>query len=291
MHVLVAGATGAVGRLLVPMLLNAGHQVTGVSRSASGLEQVRRMGASAVQADALDRDGMRNAVVPTEPDAVVHQLTALSNADGEATNRLRKEGTRNLVDAAKSAGARSIVVQSISWAYEPGEGPADETVPLDVAAEQPRAGMVDGIQAMEETAAEIDTAVSLRFGILYGPGTWYAPGGAVAAALSGDPTARLLAYLEADRSVTSFVHVADAARATVAALDWPSGPVNIVDDEPSEGRQWVPVLAEALGVPAPAAGSERQSWARGASNSLARSRGWQPDHATWRTGFAQQGPS
>ncbi|MEQ8144667.1 NAD(P)-dependent oxidoreductase [Streptomyces sp. OP7] len=291
MHVLVAGATGAVGRLLVPMLLNAGHQVTGISRSASGLEQVRRTGASAVQADALDRDGMRNAVMPAEPDAVVHQLTALSNADGEATNRLRKEGTRNLVDAAKSAGARSIVVQSISWAYEPGEAPADETVPLDVTAEQPRAGMVDGIQTMEETAAEMDTAVSLRFGILYGPGTWYAPGGAVAAALSGDPAAHLLAYLEADRSVTSFVHVADAARATVAALDWPSGPVNIVDDEPSEGRQWVPVLADALGAPAPAAGSERQSWARGASNSLARSRGWQPDHTTWRTGFAQQGPT
>lgn len=198
---------------------------------------MRRQGASAVQADALDRTGLLQVMAATAPDAVIHQLTALSDADGEATNRLRREGTRNLVDAAKSAGVGRIVAQSISWAYAPGEAPADETVPLDTGAAQPRGGMVDGIQALEETAAELETAVALRYGILYGPGTWYAPGGAVAAALAGDSTARLLAYLEADRSVTSFVHVADAARATVAALAWPSGPVNIVDDEPAAGAR------------------------------------------------------
>lgn len=246
---------------------------------------MRRQGASAVQADALGRDGLLQVMAATAPDAVIHQLTALSDADWEATDRLRREGTRNLVDAAESAGVGRIVAQSISWAYAPGEAPADETVPLDIGAAQPRGGMVDGIQALEETVAELETSVALRYGILYGPGTWYAPGGAVAAALAGDSTARLLAYLEADRSVTSFVHVADAARATI---DWPSGPVNIVDDEPAQGRQWLPVLAEALGVPTPVATSGRQSWARGASNALARSRGWQPDHATWRNGFATQ---
>ncbi|MFG1808550.1 NAD-dependent epimerase/dehydratase family protein [Streptomyces sp. NPDC049040] len=289
MQVMVAGATGAVGRLLVPLLMNAGHEVTGLSRSSRGLERVRGLGASAVQADAFDRDGLRKAVAAAAPDVVIHQLTALADADGEATDRLRREGTRNLVDAAKAAGVRRIIAQSLSWAYAPGEGPADETVPLDVGAEQPRGAMVDGIQALEETAAEIETAVALRFGILYGPGTWYAPGGAVAAALAGDSTARLLAYLDADSSVTSFVHVADAARATVAALDWPAGPVNIVDDEPAQGREWLPVLAEALGVPAPEPVSGRMDWARGASNRTARSRGWQPEHPTWRHGFAEQG--
>jgi nucleoside-diphosphate-sugar epimerase len=289
MQVMVAGATGAVGRLLVPLLLDAGHRVTGLSRSSAGLERVRRLGASAVQADALSGDGLRQVVADAAPNVVIHQLTALSDADGDATNRLRHEGTRNLVDAAKSAGVRRIIAQSISWAYAPGEDPADETVPLDIGAEQPRGGMVDGIRALEETIAEVETAVALRYGILYGPGTWYAPGGAVAAALSGDSTARLLAYLEADSSVTSFVHVADAARATVAALDWPAGPVNIVDDEPAQGRQWLPVLADALGVPAPEPSSGRQSWARGASNETARSRGWRPEHSTWRQGFAEQG--
>jgi nucleoside-diphosphate-sugar epimerase len=286
MRIMVAGATGAVGRLLVPLLTDAGHHVIGLSRTPAGAERVRRQGASGVQADVFDADRLVQVMADFAPDALIHQLTALSDADGEANNRLRRDGTRNLVDAAKVAGVRKIVAQSISWAYAPGETPADETVPLDIGAAQPRGGVVDGIRALEETAAQLETAVVLRYGILYGTGTWSAPGGAVAAALSGDPSARLLAYLEADRSVTSFVHVADAARATVQALDWPSGPVNIVDDEPAQGRHWLPVLSEALGVPAPEATSGRQDWARGASNALARSRGWQPEHETWRHGFA-----
>ncbi|MFE5136125.1 NAD-dependent epimerase/dehydratase family protein [Streptomyces fagopyri] len=289
MNILVAGATGAVGRLLVPLLLREGHRVTGVSRTADGAERVRRQGASAVRADAFDRDGLRRVMAAAAPDALIHQLTALSDADGEATDRLRREGTRNLVDAARSAGVERIVAQSISWAYVPGESPADETEPLDLGASGPRGAMVEGIRSLEETVAEMETGVALRYGILYGPGTWYAPGGAVAAALAGDPGARLLAALDADRSVTSFVHVADAARATVAALDWPSGPVNVVDDEPAEGRQWLPVLAAALGVPAPEARTGRQGGARGASNQLARSRGWEPEYTTWRYGFAAQG--
>ncbi|MFI9780529.1 NAD-dependent epimerase/dehydratase family protein [Streptomyces sp. NPDC051956] len=288
MRVFVAGATGAVGRLLVPLLLDAGHQVTGISRSLAGTDRVLRQGASAVQADVLDRDVVRQVVATAAPDAVIDQLTDLSDADGEATNRLRREGTRNLVDAAKAAGVPRIVAQSISWAYAPGEQPADETVPLDLGAPQPRGGMVDGIQALEETAAELDTAVLLRYGVLYGPATWYAPGGPAAAALSGDPAARFLGSVEADLSVISFVHVADAARAAVEALDWPTGPVNIVDDEPAQAREWVPVLASALGVPAPEPTSDQQSWARGAFNGLARSRGWQPAHPTWRSGFAAQ---
>lgn len=288
MRVLVAGATGAVGRLLVPRLLDAGHQVTGVSRTLAGTERVRRQGASAVRVDALDRDGLLRAVAAAAPDAVVHQLTDLSDADGEATNRLRRKGTRNLVDAARAAGATRIIAQSISWAYAPGEDPADEAVPLDLGAAQPRGGMVDGIRALEETAAELDTAVLLRYGVLYGPATWYAPGGAVAAALAGDPDARYLGSIEADLSVSSFVHVADAASAAVAALGWPAGPVNIVDDEPARAREWLPVLAAALGVPAPEARPGRLSWARGAANRLARSRGWRPGHPTWRSGFSAQ---
>jgi nucleoside-diphosphate-sugar epimerase len=286
MHVMIAGASGAIGRLLVPQLLSAGHEVTGTSRTPAGVEQVRRQGASAVQADALDRDSLVYAVTTAAPDAVIHQLTDLSGGDGEATNRLRRDGTRNLVDAAKIAGVGRIIVGSISWVYAPGDTPAGEAVPLDVDAAEPRGGMVAGIRALEDTAAELDTAVLLRYGILYGPGTWYAPGGAAAAALAGDPDAPFLGYLEADSSVTSFVHIADAARATVAALDWPAGPVNIVDDEPAQGREWVPVLATALGLPAPEARSGRLSWARGASNGLARSRAWRPQYSTWRTRFA-----
>jgi nucleoside-diphosphate-sugar epimerase len=288
MRIVVAGATGAVGRLLVPLLLEAGHQVTGTSRTSAGVERVRGQGASAVQVDVFDRDALRQVVAGAAPDAVIHQLTDLSDADGEATDRLRREGTRNLVDAARAAGVKRIVAQSIAWAYAPGGSPADESVPLDIGATGPRGGIVDGIRALEETAAEMDVAVLLRYGILYGPGTWYAPGGAVAAALAGDPAARFLGSVEADLSVMSFLHVADAARAAVAALDWPSGPVNIVDDEPAQAREWLSVLATALDLPAPEARPGRRSWARGASNALARSRGWQPEHPSWRPDFAAQ---
>lgn len=288
MRVFVAGATGAVGRILVPLLLNTGHQVTGISRSAAGADQLRRQGAAAVGVDVFDQHGLAEAMAKAAPDAVMHQLTDLSHADSKATDRLRAEGTRNLVDAAKSAGVTRMVAQSLSWAYGPGDRPADEGAPLDVEADEPRRAMVDGTRSLEETVGEMDTAVLLRYGILYGPGTWYVPGGAVAAALAGDPDARVLAYLDADRSVTSFVHVADAANAAVAALDWPLGPVNIVDDDPAAGREWVPVLAEALGAPAPEPSSGRNVWARGASNALARSRGWEPRFTTWRSGFANQ---
>ncbi|GIF46265.1 nucleoside-diphosphate-sugar epimerase [Asanoa ferruginea] len=288
MRIFVAGATGVVGRLLVPMLLESGHQVTGMSRSSGGADRVRRQGADAVQGDVLDRGSLREAVLAAAPDAIIHQLTDLAGADGEATNRLRVEGTRNLVDAARAAGTDRIVIQSVGFGYAPGDKPADETEPLDVGAEPPRRGLVDGIRAMEATASEVDTAVLLRFGILYGPGTWYAPGGAAAAVLSGDTGAPFLGSLVADQSVTSFLHVADAARAAREALGWPGGVVNIADDDPAEGREWVPVLAAALGVPAPRPTSGQLDWARGVSNSLARSRGWDLSYPTWRTGFATQ---
>ncbi|MFF8410835.1 NAD-dependent epimerase/dehydratase family protein [Streptomyces omiyaensis] len=277
MRVLVAGATGAVGRQLVPRLEAAGHEVVGVSRR--GPRPV----------DVLDAGAVRRVVAEVAPDAVVHQLTDLGAADGAANDRLRTEGTRNLVDAARAAGVRRIVAQSIGWAYAPGEGPADESVPLDGTREFPRARIVAGVRALESTAAELPEAVVLRYGILYGPGTWYAPGGAVAAALAGAADARFLGSTTADASVSSFVHVADAADAAVRALAWPVGAYNVVDDDPAPAHDWLPVLAGALGVPSPPRRPGRTPWARGALNARAREAGWSPSHPSWRTGFAHQG--
>ncbi|MEU2509586.1 NAD(P)-dependent oxidoreductase [Streptomyces sp. NPDC007863] len=277
MRVLVAGATGAVGRQLVPRLEAAGHEVVGISRR--GPRPV----------DVLDAGALSRAVAEAAPDAVVHQLTDLGGADGAANNRVRVEGTRNLVDAARAAGVGRIVAQSISWAYAPGDAPADESVPLDGTEEPPRARIVAGVRALEATVAELPTAVVLRYGILYGPGTWYAPGGAVAAALAGDPGARFLGSTAADASVSSFVHVADAADAAVRALSWPSGTYNVVDDEPAPAHAWLPLLAESLGVHAPERTEGRTPWARGALNTRARGLGWAPARPSWRTGFADQG--
>lgn len=297
MRVFVAGATGAVGRRLVPLLLAAGHEVTGATRTGEGAERLRAQGASAVRVDVFDADSVHRAVGDAAPDAVIHQLTALAKGDRAENGRIRREGTRHLVDAAKRAGVRRIVAQSISWAYAPGDAPAGESTPLDLEAEPPRAGMVDSLRALEEAAAEIETHVVLRYGTFYGPGTWYARGGPLDAALrgeqaagdsAGDPAAALVGLPVAGDAVGSFVHVEDAARAAVAALDWPSGTVNIVDDEPAPARAWLPAFAAAVGAPPPtlAADGGREGWERGADNTLARRRlGWRPLHPTWRTGF------
>ncbi|MES4907067.1 MULTISPECIES: NAD(P)-dependent oxidoreductase [unclassified Streptomyces] len=293
MRIFVAGATGAVGRRLVPLLVAAGHEVTGGTRTPQGAERLRAQGASAVRVDVFDADSVHRAVTAAAPEAVIHQLTDLAGGDRAANGRIRREGTRHLVDAAKRAGVTRIVAQSISWAYAPGDAPADESTPLDGAAEPPRAQMVASLRALEEAAAEIETHVVLRYGTFYGPGTWYARGGPLEAALrgeqtAGDPVAALLGPVVAGDAVSSFVHVEDAARAAVAALDWPSGAVNVVDDEPAPARAWLPAFAAAVGAPAPAPAGDggRAGWERGADNTLARrGLGWRPLHPTWRTGF------
>ncbi|WNI18888.1 NAD-dependent epimerase/dehydratase family protein [Actinacidiphila sp. ITFR-21] len=281
-RIFVAGATGAVGRLLVPLLVEAGHQVTAATRTAEGVERLRAQGAEGVRLDVFDRAAVADALAAAAPEAVVHQLTALSGGNPVDNARIRREGTRNLVDAAKKAGVRRIVAQSISWAYEAGDVPADEATALDTGAPEPRATSVGGVVALEEAVAEIDEHVVLRYGTFYGPGTWYAPGGFIAGKLADGA-------LPANSGVSSFVHVDDAARAAVLALGWPSGPVNIVDDEPAPARAWVPVLAAALDRPAPEPSEGGAGWERGAANGKAAGLGWQPRHRTWRTGFSDQG--
>jgi nucleoside-diphosphate-sugar epimerase len=286
MRIFVAGATGAVGRLLVPLLIGAGHEVTGTSRTPHGLGQVRALGATAVQADALDADGLRDAVTAAAPDVVIHQLTALAEGNTAENARIRREGTRNLVDAAKRAGVTRIIAQSVAWAYAPGNSPADESTPLDLTAPLPRASLIGGIRTLEETAAELAEHVILRYGTFYGAGTWYSPGGLADHQLRQDGgTSAVLGPLTADDAVSSFVHVQDAARAAVAALAWPSGAINIVDDEPAPSRDWLPVLADVFGVPVPPAITGRAGWQRGASNAHARALGWTPLYPSWRTGF------
>jgi nucleoside-diphosphate-sugar epimerase len=283
MRVFLAGATGAIGRLLLPLLLTAGHQVVATSRTEQGTRALREHGAEAVRLDAFDRAAVQQAVAAAAPDAVVHQLTALATFDLAENARIRREGTRNLVDAAQRAGVRRIVAQSISWAYQGGDTPATETTPLDPTTEQPRATSVGGVRALEEAAAELPEHVVLRYGTLYGPGTWYAKDGLMAERLHRGE-------LTASDAVSSFLHVKDAARAALAALDWPSGTVNVVDDEPAPAHLWVPVLAAAVGAPTPPVVAGRAGWERGADGTLARSaRNWRPTYASWRQGFAALG--
>jgi len=279
MRIFLAGATGAVGRRLVPLLVAGGHTVTAMTRRPDRAGALRALGAEPVVADAYDADALAAAVSAARPDAIVHQLTDLAAADSSANARLRIHGTRNLVDAASGAGVRRIVAQSIAWCYEPGDAPADEAVALDLRAAEPRRTTVLGVAALERAARELPEWVVLRYGTLYGPGTWFAADGARA----DDARA---GRLRANGDVTSFVHVDDAAAAAALALDWPSGAVNVCDDEPAAGRDWMPAFCTAVGAPPPATEEGRAPWARGAVNHRARELGWTPARASWRDGFA-----
>jgi nucleoside-diphosphate-sugar epimerase len=232
--------------------------------------------------DVYDAGDLERVLRGAAPDTVMHQLTDLGEGSSVANARMRRTGTRNLVDAALAAGVRRIVAQSIAWAYEGGQDPADEGTPLDLTAPAPRKTTIEAVAVLEGAVSELPEWVVLRYGLLYGPGTWYTPGGFMAeGARSG--------MLAADDDVSSFVHADDAATAAVEAVSWPSGAaVNVVDDEPAPARVWVPVFCEAVGA-LPAADrppESRTPWARGADNHYARKHlGWVPAHPSWRTGF------
>lgn len=283
MRILLAGATGAVGRVLVPMLVERGHEVLGSTRSGAGFDQILSLGAKPLQMDVFDPKGVLDTVSSVAPDVIIHQLTSLGSGNLQDNARIRREGTRNLVNAALAAHTPRLIAQSIAWAYAAGNEPADESEPLDLGAPEPRLTSVRGVQALETAVAEVAESVVLRYGAFYGPGTWYEPSGVIAERIR-------TGKLPANDAVTSFLHVADAAAAALQALSWPHGAYNVVEDEPAVARDWVPAFARAVGVVAPEPSQGREGWERGASNARARALGFQPRFA-WRTAFAEQAAS
>ncbi len=257
MRVFLAGATGVIGRRLLPLLIAEGHEVTGLARSQQRAEQLRAAGAQAEPADALDAPALRAAVARARPEAVVNQLTALPKRidprhierDFELNDRLRSEASRTLAEAAREAGAR-LVAQSIAFMYAPGppgtlHGEAD---PLVHDAPASFARTAGAVEALEQATLGAGGTV-LRYGYFYGPGTAIAQDGSIVT----DLRRRRMPIVGSGQGVWSFVHVEDAARATLAALapDAPSGVFNVVDDEPAPVAQWLPALARAVGAPRP----------------------------------------
>jgi nucleoside-diphosphate-sugar epimerase len=313
MKVLVAGATGAIGTQLVPQLTAAGHDVIGMIRSPAKADALWALGARPVTANALDRDAVGRVVAEAEPEVIVHELTALSGYMDlrhpdrffAMTNRLRTEGTDHLLAAGRAVGIRRFVAQSVVaiGTYARTGGPIkteDDPPDLDLPAKvRPMSGSA---RYVEDAVTGIDWAegVVLRYGGLYGPGT----------SLSADPEAvttrgirkRRFPIIGDGGGIWSFLHIEDAAGATVAAVD-NGGPgiYNVVDDEPAPVREWLPFLAEQLGARKPMrvprvvgrllAGDAvvvMMTEIRGGSNAKAKSElGWQPRWGTWRLGFAK----
>jgi 2-alkyl-3-oxoalkanoate reductase len=307
MRVFVAGASGAIGRPLVRQLLAAGHEVTGMTRREERAEEIRAAGAEAVVCDVFDAEALKAAVAAAKPEAVVHVLTALPSRYGPrsdylaATNRIRIEGTRNLLAAARTAGARRMVAESIAFAYRPeGDWVKSEEAPLFTDAPGRFGDAFGAIAELERLtlAGEGIEGLVLRFGWLYGPGTYYERGGQQAE----EVRKRRLPIVGPGTGTFSFIQVEDAASAIVAALGRGApGIYNVADDEPAPLRQWVPVYAEALGAKPPrrvpvwlarlAAGKDVAASAvglRGADNAKAkRELGWEPARPSWRQGFGE----
>lgn len=306
-RVLVAGATGDIGRLLTPALVAAGDDVYGLARSEQSAERIREFGATPVMGDALDRDRVMVAVADVQPEVIVHQLTAIpkrvSNPRKFAeafgpTNRLRREGTRNLVDAAEQHGVKRVVAQSNAFSYRT-DGPeiVDESAPLDTEADGAWGEIAAAAAALEEAVlgGVGFEGVVLRYGSFYGPGTAYAPDGAYGELVMK----RRLPIVGGGGGRQPFIHLEDAVSATVMALDRGSGVYNVTDDDSARAREWIPGLAEALGAKKPyktpawlgrmAAGPAAvrlMTAQRGASNAKIREElGWRPKYADWRAGF------
>lgn len=308
MRVFVAGASGTVGKRLVPQLIAAGYEVTALTHSSRSIQPLQAAGAEAVVADALDRSAVMAAVTRAAPEIVIHQLTALKKAknfkafDDEfaLTNRLRTEGTDYLLAAARAAGVRRFIAQSFgNWNYaRTGDGPKTEQDPLDPTPPRNQIKSLQAIRYLEKavlSAGGIE-GVALRYGNLYGPDTGFAADGDIVAMVRK----RAFPIVGDGAGVWSFIHVDDAASATVAAIQHgASGIYNISDDEPAPVRVWLPELARVLGAQPPRhipvwlgrlfvgeVGISLMTQVRGAANTKAkRELAWTPCYPTWRQGF------
>ena len=305
MRIFVAGASGVIGRQLLPQLAAQGHQVTATTRSPAKTGLLRSLGAEPVVADGLDAAAVGEAVARAQPEVVIHQMTALSGPFSirrfdktfALTNRLRTEGTDQLLPAAVAAGARRFIAQSYGgWTGSRTGGPVKtEEDPLDPA---PPAAMRQSMAAIRHLEQVVPAAplegIVLRYGSLYGPGAWD----------QLVPVIRrgMFPVIGDGAGVWSFLHTSDAASATVAALDRGSpGLYNVADDEPAPVAEWLPFLAQEVGARPPRrvpvwlgrllageTGVVMMTQVRGCSNAKAkRELGWQPSRASWRQGFRE----
>ena len=311
MKVLVAGATGALGKQLIPKLVARGHEVVGTTRTESKREAILDLGATPAVVEALDAEQVARAVAEAEPDVIVHELTALSvdfdlrhfDRTFAETNRLRTEATDHLLAAGRAVGVKRFVAQSYAgWPAERTGGPVKtEDDPLDHSPPESVRSTLEAILYLEGavTGADWTEGVVLRYGGFYGPGTSFAPeGGEMTEAVRK----RKFPVVGNGAGVWSFIHIEDAADATVEAIEHGRrGIYNIVDDEPAPVSVWLPAVAKAVGARAPRhvprwlgrmlageAATVMMTEVRGASNAKAkRELGWQPKHRSWRDGFTQ----
>jgi nucleoside-diphosphate-sugar epimerase len=309
MKVFVTGGTGAIGQFLLPLLVENKHEVVALTRSAGKATKLEDLGVAAVIADPLDKQALTAAVRRAEPEVIIHQLTALSNLgsfrnfdqDFALTNRFRTEVTDTLLAAARTIGTRRLIAQSYcGWPYAKKGGPVKtEDDPLDPKPPESFTKTLAAIRYLEDKlkGTTFLEGVALRYGMFYGPGTGIGKGGTLLKMVKK----RRFPIVGGGGGIWSFIHVIDAARATVAAISrGAAGVYNIVDDEPAKVATWLPVLAKEIGAKPPyriphwlgeltigKAGVSMMTQIRGCSNAKAkRELNWTPIYPSWRIGFA-----
>jgi 2-alkyl-3-oxoalkanoate reductase len=309
MKVFVTGGTGAIGQFLLPLLVENKHEVVALTRSANKATKLEDIGATAVIANPLDKQALTAAVRRAEPEVIIHQLTALSSAgnfrkfDQEfaLTNRFRTEVTDTLLAAARTIGTRRLIAQSYcGWPYAKKGSPVKtEDDPLDPKPPESFTKTLAAIRSLEDKlrGTTFLEGIALRYGNFYGPGTAIGKGGMIVKMIKK----RRFPIVGGGGGIWSFIHVIDAARATIAAISrGAAGVYNIVDDEPAKVATWLPVLAKEVGARPPykiphwlgelmigKAGVSMMTQIRGCSNAKAkRELNWTPVYPSWRIGFA-----
>ncbi len=310
MRVFVAGSTGAVGKSLVPLLLESGHEVVALSRTSQKAKGLEALGAKVAVAEALDKDGLTAAIRRAEPEVLIHQLTALAgvgnfkkfDAECALTNRFRTEVTDTMLAAARMVGTRRFIAQSFcGWPFAREGGPVKtEEDPLDPNPPASFSKSLAAIRYLEDTVRRTTDlqGLALRYGIIYGPGTGIAKDGSIVELVRK----RRMPIVGDGAGIWSFIHIQDVAQATVAAMSRGApGVYNVVDDEPAAVSTWLPFLADVVGAKPPRrlpvllgmlligdGGVSMMTRIRGGSNAKAkRELGWQPIYPSWRRGFAE----
>ncbi len=276
--VFVTGATGLIGTKLTKRLLEEGYEVAGLTTSKKGEEKLVHAGIKAYIGNVLEYETIESSIGDFKPDIIMNEITDLKQVDMSANTKVRIEGTKNLVDAAILHGVEHIQSQSIAFAYESGHGLATEDTPLDYESKGDRKITVDGVDGLEKETARIKNYVILRYGLLYGPGTWYGKDGMIYKQFMNNE-------VSITEGIQSFIHIDDAIETAIQALNFDSGIYNVADDDPVKGNVWADWYANLLNVTPNINIEPAAPFERGVSNEKFKMQGGKLIYKTWKDGM------
>lgn len=276
--IFVTGATGLIGTKLTKRLIEEGYEVAGLTTSEKGKEKLDNAGVKAYIGNILEYDTIEKSIGDFKQDIIMNEITDLKQVDMSANTKVRIEGTRNLVEAAIKHDVPHIQSQSIAFVYEAGDTLATEETSLDYDASGDRKITVDGVEGLEKESARLNKHVILRYGLLYGPGTWYGKDGMIYNQfINGEVTMT--------DGVQSFIHIDDAVETAIQALNFESGIYNVADDEPVKGDDWAKWYSNELNVTPTLNIEPAAPFERGVTNKKFKDQGGKLIYSTWKDGM------